>query len=141
MVKLRLPGMDGTYSLGLLFLLYGVAHFSPPETLVAVCAGAVAGSLLSTKKRSSAVQVQFNAANLMISPRIVREKFTAAATPSRRKAFWTSSCVLSALAASHRSATCARAARGHSGRAPVPGTAPSDVVAVNLNLKAARLRH
>jgi len=66
-VKLRLPGMDGTYSLGFLFLLYGVAHFSLPETLVAVCAGAVAGSLLNTKNRSSAVQVLFNTANLTIS--------------------------------------------------------------------------
>jgi len=66
-VKLRLPGMEGTYSLGFLFLLYGVAHFSLPETLLAVGAGAVAGSLLNTKKRSSAVQVLFNTANLMIS--------------------------------------------------------------------------
>ena len=56
-VKLRLPRLDGTYSLGFLFLLYGVAHFSLPETLLAVCAGAVAGSLLNTKNRSSAVQV------------------------------------------------------------------------------------
>lgn len=67
LAKLRLPGMDGTYSLNFLFLLYGVAHFSLPETLVAVCAGAVAGSLLNTKKRPSAVQVFFNIANLAIS--------------------------------------------------------------------------
>ena len=66
-VKLRLPGMDGTYSLGFLFVLYGVAHFSLPETLLAACAGAVAGSLLNTKKRSSTVQVLFNTANLVIS--------------------------------------------------------------------------
>jgi hypothetical protein len=66
-VKLRLPGMDGTYSLGFLFLLYGVAHFSLPETLLAGCAGAVAGSLLNTKKRSSVVQLLFNTANLAIS--------------------------------------------------------------------------
>jgi hypothetical protein len=66
-VKLRLPGMDGTYSLGFLFLLYGMAHFRLPETLLAGCAGAVAGSLLNTKKRSSAVQVLFNTANLAIS--------------------------------------------------------------------------
>jgi len=66
-VKLRLPGMDGTYSLGFLFLLYGVAHFSLGETLVAACAGAVAGSLLNTRKRSSLIQVLFNTANLMVS--------------------------------------------------------------------------
>ena len=67
LVKLRLPGMDGTFSLGFLFLLYGVAHFSLPETLVAVCAGAVAGSFLNTKTRPSAIQVLFNIANLAIS--------------------------------------------------------------------------
>lgn len=65
-VKLRLPGMDGTYSLGFLFLLYGMAHFSPAETLLAGCAGAVAGSLFHTQKRSSLIQVLFNAANLAV---------------------------------------------------------------------------
>ena len=66
-VKLRLPGMDGTYSLGFLFLLYGVAHFSLPETLLAGCAGAVAGSLLNTKKRANTLQLLFNTANVAIS--------------------------------------------------------------------------
>jgi len=66
-VKLRLPRLDGTYSLGFLFLLYGVAHFSFPKALVAVCAAAVAGSLLNTKQRPSAVQVLFNAANQTVS--------------------------------------------------------------------------
>ena len=66
-VKLRLPGMQGTYSLGFLLLLYGVAHFSLPETLVAACAGAVAVSLLNTTKRPSVVQTLFNTANLTIS--------------------------------------------------------------------------
>ena len=41
-VKLRLPGMEGTWSLSFLFLFYGVAHLSLAETLVAGCAGAVA---------------------------------------------------------------------------------------------------
>jgi hypothetical protein len=66
-VKLRLPGMDGTFSLSFLFLLYGVAHFGLAETLVAGCACAVAGGLLNTEKRPSLVQVLFNAANLTIS--------------------------------------------------------------------------
>jgi len=43
------------------------AHFSLPETLLAVCAGAVAGSLLSTRKLSPAVRVLFNTTNLMIA--------------------------------------------------------------------------
>src|ERR1700752_595904 len=54
--KLRLPGMEDTYSLGFLFMLYGVAHFSLAETLVAACASSLAGSFLNTQKRSSLVQ-------------------------------------------------------------------------------------
>lgn len=65
--KLRLPGMDGTYSLSFLFLLYGVAHFSLGETLIAGCAAAAAQSLLNVKKRSSPIQVLFNAANVVLS--------------------------------------------------------------------------
>jgi hypothetical protein len=66
-VKLRLPGLDGSYSLGFLLVLYGVAHLSLPETLLAACAGAVASSLLNTKKRSSPIQVLFNIGNVAIS--------------------------------------------------------------------------
>ena len=66
-VKLRLPGMDGTYSLNFLFLLYGIAHFSLGETVIAGCAGAVAQSLLNARKRPSLVQVLFNIANLTLS--------------------------------------------------------------------------
>jgi hypothetical protein len=67
LVKLRLPGMEGTYSLGFLFVLYGVAHLGLTETILAGCAGAVAGSLLNTTKRSSLVQVLFNIGNVAVS--------------------------------------------------------------------------
>ena len=66
-VKLRLPGMEGTYSLGFLLLLYGVVHFQLPETLLAVGAAGVAGTLLNTKKRPSPIQVLFNIGNLIVS--------------------------------------------------------------------------
>jgi hypothetical protein len=66
-VKLRLPGLDGTYSLGFLFVLYGVGHLGLSETLFAACAGAVASSLLNTRKSSSLVQVLFNIGNAAIS--------------------------------------------------------------------------
>jgi hypothetical protein len=66
-VKLRLPGMSGTYSLSFLCLLYGVAHFSLPEVLLAGCAGAVAQSLLNAKTRPNLIQVFFNAANVVVS--------------------------------------------------------------------------
>jgi hypothetical protein len=65
--KLRLPGMERTFSLNFLFLLYGVAHFSLAETLVAGCAAAVAQSVLNAKKGSSLIQVLFNIANLSVS--------------------------------------------------------------------------
>ena len=65
--KLRLPSMEGTYSLGFLFMLYGVAHFGLAETLVAACASSLAGSFLNTQKRSTLVQVLFNIANLAVS--------------------------------------------------------------------------
>lgn len=66
-VKLRLPGMNGAYSLGFLLVLYGIAHFGLAETLLAACGGAVAASLLNTEKRSSLLQVAFNISNVAIS--------------------------------------------------------------------------
>jgi hypothetical protein len=66
-VKLRLPGMEGTYSFSFLFLLYGVAHLSLPETLVTACAAAVAQSLWKPAKRPVLVQVLFNTANLLVT--------------------------------------------------------------------------
>jgi hypothetical protein len=66
-IKLRLPGLEGTWSPSFLFLLYGVAHFSLAETLIAGCAGAVAQSLLNAKTRATLTQVLFNAANVVVS--------------------------------------------------------------------------
>ncbi len=66
-VKLRLPGIEGTYSPSFLFLLYGVAHFSLAETLIAGCAGALAQSLLNAKTRPTLTQVLFNTANVVVS--------------------------------------------------------------------------
>jgi len=66
-VKLRLPRMEGTYSLSFLFLLFGIAHFSPAETMVAGCAGVAAQCLLNAKSRASLVQVLFNSANISVT--------------------------------------------------------------------------
>jgi hypothetical protein len=65
--KLRLPGIQGTDSPSFLFLLYGVAHFSLPEVLIAGCAGAVAQCVLNAKTRPSPIQVLFNAANVAVT--------------------------------------------------------------------------
>jgi hypothetical protein len=66
-VNLRLPGIEGTWSLSSLFLLYGVAHFPLAETLLAGCAGAVAQSLVNTRLPRSPIRVLFNTANVAIS--------------------------------------------------------------------------
>lgn len=66
-IKLRLPGVEGTWSPSFLFLLYAVAHFSLAETLLAGCAGAIAQSLLNAKARPALLQVIFNTANVVVS--------------------------------------------------------------------------
>ncbi|PWU01116.1 MAG: hypothetical protein C5B51_23575, partial [Terriglobia bacterium] len=66
-IKLRLPGMTGTYSLNFLFLLYGITRFSLPEVLIAGCAAALVQSLCNVKQRPTLLQVLFNAANLILS--------------------------------------------------------------------------
>ncbi len=66
-VKLRLPGTSGTYSLNFLCILFGLARFTLAETLVAGCVGAVVQSLLNTRKRPQPIQLVFNVANLVLS--------------------------------------------------------------------------
>ena len=65
--KIRLPGLEGTYSLSFLFVLIGVLRFSLAETLLVGCVAGVAQSVFRTKKRPTAVQIVFNLANLAVS--------------------------------------------------------------------------
>ncbi|MDH3629129.1 MAG: hypothetical protein OEV00_04795 [Acidobacteriota bacterium] len=67
MLKMKLPGMTGSYSLGFLFVLIGVLHFSLPETLLAGCGGALVQSLWNAKRRPTLVQVLFNVCNFSVS--------------------------------------------------------------------------
>ena len=66
-VKLRLPGIAGTYSLSFLAVLFGVGRFSLSELLIAGCLGAIAQSLVCTRQRPTLVQVLFNSADLVLS--------------------------------------------------------------------------
>ena len=66
-LKLRLPGVEGTYSLNFLFILAGIVHFTLPETLLTGCAAGLAQTLWNVKKRPTFVQTCFNVANLVIS--------------------------------------------------------------------------
>ena len=67
MVRLKLPGMRGTYSLSFLLLLFGIAHFTLAETLIAGCAGAFAQTVWKRVTRPTAMQVLFNMANVAVS--------------------------------------------------------------------------
>ena len=46
LLKLRLPGIQATYSLSFLFLLFGILHFILAETVMAACVADWQASLL-----------------------------------------------------------------------------------------------
>jgi hypothetical protein len=62
-VKVRLPGLDGAYSLGAIPLLAGAVYFTLPETVMAAAAGVLIQSLVGAKRRPAPIQVVFNVAN------------------------------------------------------------------------------
>src|SRR5258708_144813 len=67
MLKFKLPGIEGTYSVSFLFTLIGIAEFTLPETLVATCLGALIQCVWKAKNRPTSVQILFSMANLSIS--------------------------------------------------------------------------
>ncbi len=66
-VKLRLPKLDGSFSLNFLPLLVGVAHFTLAETMVAACVGAAACSLINRKTSPTMLQSAFNISALIVT--------------------------------------------------------------------------
>jgi hypothetical protein len=66
-VKLRLPGMNGTYSLSFPFILFGICHFTLAETLGAACLAAIVQSVVNAKSKPTPVQTAFNVANIALS--------------------------------------------------------------------------
>ena len=67
MLKVRIPGMEGTYSLSFLFALLSVLDLMFPEAIVIGAVGAFVQSVWRTAKRPKFVQVLFNGANFSIS--------------------------------------------------------------------------
>jgi hypothetical protein len=65
--KVKLPGLDGTYSLNFIFLLVSVAEFTLAEAMLLACAAAIVQSLWRRKNRPTAVQIGFNVACLIIT--------------------------------------------------------------------------
>lgn len=67
MLKMRLPGITGTYSASFIFILVGIAYFSLSETLVIGCVSGLVQTVWKAKKRPGGVQVLFNTASLTLS--------------------------------------------------------------------------
>jgi hypothetical protein len=65
--KMRLPGIEGTYSLNTLFILFGLYYLSPGETTVTGCVAVTVQSLWAARHRPSMLQVVFNIANVTLS--------------------------------------------------------------------------
>lgn len=89
LLKLRLPGLPGTYSLNYLVLLYGLLHFDPGVTMLAGCLSALAQSYLNTAKRPTPVQLAFNIGNISVSLQVcyfALHLFAATGVPSFRPA-------------------------------------------------------
>src|SRR5579872_1605320 len=66
-VKVGLPGLAGTVSLNLLFVLVGIVELSLSEVLTMSCAAALVQSLWRPKERPKAAQVLFSVANAAIA--------------------------------------------------------------------------
>src|SRR6476619_5009298 len=66
-VKLRLPGLPGTFSVNFLILLFGLLHFDAAPVLIAGAVSGLAQSVLNTKKRPTPMQIGFNMANIALS--------------------------------------------------------------------------
>ncbi len=67
LVKLRLPGLEGTYSLNAVFLLAGAVYFTLPEAVLAAAAAAMVQTFAVADRRPRAVQAIFNLSNEILS--------------------------------------------------------------------------
>jgi hypothetical protein len=66
-MKVRLPGMEGTYSPDFLFLLLGILELDLGQTVLMAACCAIVQCAWRPQRRPSARQVAFNAANLCAS--------------------------------------------------------------------------
>ncbi len=66
-LKVRLPGMTGTFSLGYLFVLVGIADLSFAETVTIGVAAAIVQCLWNTRSRPRLIRVLFNVAGISVS--------------------------------------------------------------------------
>jgi hypothetical protein len=67
MLKVKLPGLSGTISLGFLFVLLAATDLSLGETVTIAAVTGLVQTIWRTQKRPSVLQALFNIANLAIS--------------------------------------------------------------------------
>ena len=67
-LKLRLPGLTETVSIGFVFVLLGISELTLPETMLVACAGVVVQCLWRAQHRPAPVQVLFSVSALNWSP-------------------------------------------------------------------------
>jgi hypothetical protein len=66
-LKLRLPGLTGTMSIGFVFVLMGISVLTLPETMLLACAGVLVQCLWRARCRPTAVQVLFSMSAVAVS--------------------------------------------------------------------------
>lgn len=66
-LKIRMPGVTGTFSLNPVFILLTLAHVGFPSALLVGCASVLVQSFWRSKRRPSLVQIVFNVSNVSIS--------------------------------------------------------------------------
>ncbi|MGA2738438.1 MAG: hypothetical protein ABSG65_13435 [Bryobacteraceae bacterium] len=87
-LKLRLPGLTGTMSIGFVLVLVGISEFTIPETMLMACAGVLVQCVWRAKQRPGAVQILFSVSAVAISlmlayecSNLVRTQFHAESVP------------------------------------------------------------
>ena len=69
-LKVNLPGIKGTMSVGFLFVFVGIVDLNAPETLILGCVGTVVQCLWKSKQRPKLFQVVFSIANTGIAVKL-----------------------------------------------------------------------
>lgn len=76
-LKLRLPGVEGTYSLLFVFVVAAATLFSPVQTVLLASAGVLAQCVVVCSKRPTVTQILFNIAQAGVAARIAHWARTA----------------------------------------------------------------
>ena len=64
LLKVRLPGIDGTISVNFLFVLLGIMELSFPETVVITCAAGLVQAMWLTRESPQPIKIAFNVSML-----------------------------------------------------------------------------